>query len=158
MSFVTSLTPRAVPNLGQRFTDLDLPRLEMWGAETGRGVVKHGSCLGRNGDGGEASIFLILVNSSHCRIYFSDTSSQRSKTDGQALSWTVFLLAVSTVLQKPLILIMQLMNLHLLKKSYIVNLQLYMKNINELYFMFCLYIVSKLKFWVRGKNCVSLGT
>lgn len=67
-------------------------------SESRRGEGKRGgSCL--------VAVFLMSVNPLLCVIYFCDTSYRR-KSDSQILSVAVVLLAVRTMLQKPLISIM----------------------------------------------------
>jgi hypothetical protein len=104
-------------------------------------------------------IFFISVNSSLCGIHFCDTSRYKHKTDGQILSLDSCPSSSEYDIAKTIDfndVINEFASVKA-KKNYVVNLQLYMKNVNELHFVLCLYTVNKLKSCVRGKNCVSLG-
>jgi hypothetical protein len=97
------------------------------------------------------TIFLISVNSLLCGIYFCDTSRHRRKTGGQILSLDNFPSSSEYDIAKPINfneVIEEFSSVKAKKKNnnYIVNLQLYMKNLNELYFMLCLHTVNKIKF------------
>jgi hypothetical protein len=94
------------------------------------------------------AVFLVSVIFSLCGTYFCDTWRHRGKTDGQILSLDSCPSSSEYDIAKTIDFNDVIDEFESVKAR---------KNVNEFYFMLCLYAVNKLRFWVRRKNCVSRG-